>query len=64
MYMEIEKWCASCVDSATQKTSQNLAKASLQPIPVEGPCDCVAVNVLGPFPTSWEPLPVLQYCEL
>ena len=30
----------------------NLAKASLQPIPVEGPFDCVAVDVLAPFPTS------------
>lgn len=31
---------------------RNLAKAPLQPIPVEGPFDRVAVDVLGPFPTS------------
>ena len=52
MYTEIEKWCASCVDCATKKTPRNLAKAPLQPIPVEGPFDRVAVDVLGPFPTS------------
>ena len=52
MYTEIEKWCASCVDCATKKTPRNLPKAPLQPIPVEGPFDRVAVDVLGPFPTS------------
>eukprot|EP00112_Aurelia_sp_Birch-Aquarium-sp1_P019450 Seg4814.2 transcript_id=Seg4814.2/GoldUCD/mRNA.D3Y31 product="Gypsy retrotransposon integrase-like protein 1" protein_id=Seg4814.2/GoldUCD/D3Y31 len=52
MYSEIEKWCASCVDCATKKTPRNLGKAPLQPIPVEGPFDRVAVDVLGPFPTS------------
>ena len=52
MYSEIGKWCASCVDCATKKTPRNLPKAPLQPIPVEGPFDRVAVDVLGPFPTS------------
>ena len=52
MYTEIEKLCASCVDCATKKTPRNFAKAPLQPIPVEGPFDRVAVDVLGPFPTS------------
>ena len=52
MYSEIQKWCASCVDCATKKTLRNLPKAPLQPIPVEGPFDRVAVDVLGPFPTS------------
>ena len=51
-YTEIKKWCASCVDCATKKTPRNLAKAPLQPIPVEGPFDRMAVDVLGPFPTS------------
>ena len=41
MYTEIEKWCASCVDCAP-----------LQPIPVDRPFDRVAVDVLGPLPTS------------
>ena len=52
MYSKIGKWCASCVDCATKKTPRNLPKAPLQPIPVEGPFDRVAVDVLGPFPTS------------
>ena len=52
MYSEIEQWCKSCVDCATKKTPRNLPKAPLQPIPVEGPFDRVAVDVLGPFPTS------------
>ena len=49
MYSEIRKWCASCVDCTTKKTPCNLPKAPLQPIPVEGPCDRVAVDVLGLF---------------
>ena len=52
MNTEIEKWCALCVDCATKKTPRNLAKAPLQPIPVEGPFDRVAVDISGPFPTS------------
>ncbi len=52
MYSEIEKWCASCIDCATKKTPRNLTKSPLQPIPVEGPFDRVAVDILGPFPTS------------
>ncbi len=52
MYSDIERWCKSCVTCATKKTPRNLPKAPLQPIPVEGPFDRVAVDVLGPFPTS------------
>ena len=52
MYTEIQRWCASCVDCATKKTPRKLPKAPLQPIPVEGPFDRVAVDVLGPFPIS------------
>jgi len=52
MFTEIQKWCASCVDCATKQTPRNLPKAPLQPIPVEGPFDRIAVDVLGPFPTS------------
>ena len=52
MFTEIQKWCSSYVDCATKKTPRNLPKAPLQPIPVEGPFDHIAVDVLGPFPTS------------
>ena len=52
MCAEIQRWCSSCVDCATKKSPRNLPKAPLQPIPVEGPFDRVAVDVLGPFPTS------------
>ena len=52
MYRDIERWCSSCVNCATKKTPRNLPKAPLQPIPVEGPFDRVAVDVLGPFPIS------------
>ena len=52
MYSELEKWCASCVDSVTKKMHRKLTNAPLQPIPVEGPFDRVAVDVLGPFPVS------------
>ena len=52
MYHDIERWCSSCVNCATKKTPCNLLKAPLQPIPVGGPFDIVAVDVLGPFPIS------------
>ena len=50
MYPDIGRWCSSCVNCATKKTPCNIQKAPLQPIPVEGPFDRVAVDVLGPFP--------------
>ncbi len=50
MYIEIKKWCASCVDCATKRTPHNLEKANLKPILVEDPFDQIALDFLGPFP--------------
>ena len=45
-------WCKSCVDCATKKTPKQLPKAPLLPIPANYPFEKVAVDVLGPFPSS------------
>ena len=52
MYADCDFWCKSCVDCSTRKTSKSLAKAPLLPIPSSYPFETVAVDVLGPFPTS------------
>ena len=55
MYSDVEFWCRSCVDCATKKTPKTRKKkAPLNPLPVvEGPFDRVAVDVLGPFPPTY-----------
>lgn len=54
MYSDVEFWCKSCVDCATKKTPKNRPKAPLNPLPaVSGPFDRVAVDVLGPFPPTY-----------
>ena len=50
MYKNIEHWCCSCIDCAMKKTPRNKSKAPLLPIPIEGAFDCLAVDILGPFP--------------
>lgn len=54
MYSDVESWCRSCVDCATKKSPKNRPKAPLNPIPiVEAPFHRVAVDVLGPFPPTY-----------
>ncbi|CAC5390312.1 Retrovirus-related Pol polyprotein from transposon 297,Retrovirus-related Pol polyprotein from transposon 17.6 [Mytilus coruscus] len=54
MYSDVEFWCKSCVDCATKKTPKHRPKAPLNPLPaVSGPFDRVAVDVLGPFPPTY-----------
>ena len=52
MYSDCEFWCKSCTDCSTRKTPKSLAKAPLLPIPSSYPFETLAVDVLGPFPTS------------
>jgi len=54
IYSDVEFWCKSCVDCATKKTPKNRPKAALNPLPaVSGPFDRIAVDVLGPFPPTY-----------
>ena len=52
MYSDCDFRCKSCVDCATKKTPKQLSKAPSLPIPANYPFEKVAVDVLGPFPTS------------
>ena len=52
MFKDIEHWCRSCVDCSMKKIPRSNHKAPLLPIPVEGPFDHVAMDILGPFPVS------------
>ena len=52
MFADCEHWVKSCPDYNTKKTPKTLGKAPLLPIPVKGPFDRLAVDVLGPFPPT------------
>lgn len=52
MYRDIDFWCKSCVNCASRKTPKGRKRAPMLPIPVDGPFDRVAVDVLGPLPPS------------
>ena len=52
MFKDIEHWCRSCIDCAMKKVPRNHHRAPLMPIPVEGAFDRVAMDTLGPFPTT------------
>ena len=50
MFADVNHWCCSCCDCAMRKSPRNRHKAPLLPIPVEGPFDRGACDVMGPFP--------------
>lgn len=52
MFADVNHWCRSCCDCAMRKSPRNRHKAPLLPVPVEGPFDRVACDVMGPFPVS------------
>ena len=52
MFKDVEHWCRTCIDCAMRKRPRNHHKAPLLPIPVEGPFDRVAMDILGPLPTT------------
>ena len=52
MFKDIEHWCRTCIDCAMQKHPRNHHKAPLLPIPVDGPFDRLAMDILGPLPTT------------
>ena len=52
MCKDIEHWCRTCIDCAMRKRPRNHHKAPLLPIPVQGPFDRLAMDILGPLPTT------------
>ena len=52
MFRDVENWIKSCTSCSTKKNPKVIGKAPLIPIPVDGPFDRVAVDVLGPLPPS------------
>ena len=52
MFKDIEHWCRTCIDCAMRKRPRNHHKAPLLPIPVQGPFDRLAMDILGPLPTT------------
>ncbi len=49
---DVENWVQSCVACASKKHPPAAMRAPLVPIPVSGPFDRVAVDVVGPLPQS------------
>ena len=52
MFKDIEHWCRTCIDCAMRKRPRNHHKAPLLPILVDGPFDRLAMDILGPLPTT------------
>ena len=52
MYKERMHWIQTCKDCMSKKSPKRPAAVLMQSIPVEGPSDCVCVDVLGPLPQS------------
>ena len=52
MFKDIEHWCRTCIDCAMRKRPRHHHKAPLLPIPVQGPFDRLAMDILGPLPTT------------
>ena len=53
MYKDVEHWVRSCQDCSTRKKPRNKYRAPLLPIPVSAAFERLAVDVLGPLPTTW-----------
>ena len=53
MYKDVEHWVRSCQDCSTRKRPRNKRHAPLLPIPVSGAFERIAVDILGPLPTTW-----------
>jgi len=52
LYMDVKKHCENCLDCITRKSPTSKTKGFLTPIPVAGPMDRVAVDILGPLPIT------------
>ena len=51
-YRDVQTWCRTCSSCATRKTSTPHQRGNLQPVVVGAPMQLVAIDLLGPFPTS------------
>ena len=51
-YKDVEYWCRTCPDCASHKTPTPHQKAPLSSVAVGSPMQMVAIDLLGPFPTS------------
>lgn len=51
-YNDVYNWCLSCSNCATRKNPTQHSKAPMSNITVGNPLQMVAVDIVGPFPTS------------
>ena len=51
-YRDVDEWCHTCPTCATRKTPTPHQRGGLQNVTVGSPMQLVAVDLLGPFPTS------------
>ena len=52
MFKDIEHWCRACIDCSMHKRPRNHHHAPLLPIPVQGPFDRLAIDILRPLPAT------------
>ncbi|MEM7284290.1 MAG: DDE-type integrase/transposase/recombinase, partial [Pseudomonadota bacterium] len=52
LYSDVVAYCNQCVKCATRKNPSKKTRYPLQPLPVDGPFDRIAVDYLGPLPQT------------
>lgn len=53
MYKDVKHWVRSCQDCSMRKKPRNKYRAPLLPISVSATFEKLALDVLGPLPTTW-----------
>ncbi len=54
MRTDVETWLHTCPSCATRKDPPQMCKAPLKPLQVTRPFDCMAVDVVGPLPQTYD----------
>ncbi|CAC5378546.1 unnamed protein product [Mytilus coruscus] len=49
---DVSRWCQSCMSCQKRKPGPGLGKSPMQHCTVYGPMECIAIDILGPLPTT------------
>lgn len=52
MYSDVAEWCRQCFNCTSRNNPHRKTRYPLQPLPVDGPFDRIAVDFLGPLPLT------------
>lgn len=49
---DIGRWCQSCQPCARKKPGPGIGKSPMQHVTVNGPLECIAIDIVGPLPMT------------